>query len=90
MQPRSLPHDNVVTIVLVSYKAVLSYLKVVCANVQPVAHIQKVWHTLVVQQDINRYRATGGSIHQVLQNMWICDHVHHYCYQLQFKKRLIV
>lgn len=54
-------------------------------DLQPVAHIQEVRHPLPVQQDVNGH-TTGRCVHQVLQNMRIREHVHDYCYQLQYKK----
>lgn len=56
------------------------------ANLQPGAHIQEVRHTLAVQQDVNGHGATAGRIHQVLQDVGVCEHVHHYRYHLQEKQ----
>lgn len=60
-----------------------SYLKMLSADLQPVAHIQEVRNTWSVQQDVDGHRAARGCVHQVLQDMWICDHVHDNCDELQ-------
>ena len=60
----------------------MSYPKVLLADLQPAAHIQEVRHTLVIQQNVNRNEATARCIHQILQDVGVRYHVHHYGYHL--------
>ena len=54
-----------------------SHPKMLWANLKPGAHVQEVWHSVVIQQDVNGHRTTPRRFHQVLQDLDICEHVHH-------------
>lgn len=65
-----------------------SYPEVLRADLQPGAHIQEVWHTLLVQQYVNGHGPARSCIHQVLQDLDVRDNVHDDCYHLEERPSL--
>ena len=64
----------------------MSYPKVLLADLQPAAHIQEMRHTLAIQQNVNGNEATACGVHQILQDVGVRYHVHHYRYHLREKQ----
>lgn len=63
-----------------------TYTQVRVLNVERGAHVCEVHEVLLIQQDVDGDPAFVGRLHEVTQQVHICEHVHHHCYDLERQK----